>query len=218
MSTVAFSAPTPRSHATDVDGRTVAEGDPATASLDTVEAAHRHGVRVLRAAGVEEPWLDALLLLMEVTRLDKASLLAYPQRRLPAGVADRYVDLLERRARREPTAYILGRCEFYGLEFAVDRRVLIPRPETEMLVDLALEALRPYRPDVARRRVVEVGTGSGAIAVSLLRTVPDLRLTATDCAAEALAVARSNAARLGVADRLELRHGDLLEPVEGSFD
>ena len=119
---------------------------------------------------------------------------------MPPAAARRFGEMVRRRLRREPVAYILGRKGFRQIELAVDRRVLIPRPETELLVELALE-LRP-------RRVLDVGTGSGAIALAVADELPDCEVVATDTSAAALEVARANAERLGLAERVELRRGD----------
>ncbi len=116
---------------------------------------------------------------------------------------------MRRRLRREPVAYILGRRGFRQIELAVDPRVLIPRPETELLVELALE-LQP-------RTVLDVGTGSGAIALAVADELPDCEVTATDTSPPALEVARANAERLGLAGRVELVEGSL-PPEPGGFD
>src|SRR5215213_6844779 len=144
-------------------------------------------VIALTAAGCETPRLDAELLL----------------------AARRFTEYAARRREREPVAYILGRKGFRSIELAVDPRVLIPRPETEHLVDAVLDL-----PEGAR--VCDVGTGSGAIALALKSERPDLAVVATDASEEALAVARANAARLEL--DVELHHGDLLADVAGPLD
>lgn len=148
---------------------------------------------------------DARLLLAEATGLSQASLLASPERELAADAEARFRDFAERRGRGEPVAYILGRKEFYDLSLIVTPAVLIPRPETELLVDLAL-ARRPAS-------VLDVGTGSGAIALALKKHLPGTRVVATDASAEALEVAKRNAARLNL--DVEWRHGRWFEPVAG---
>lgn len=162
----------------------------------------------LAAAGVEAPRLDAELLLCEATGADRAYLAANPQAEIPPPAARRFGELVRRRLRREPVAYILGRRGFRHLELAVDPRVLIPRPETELLVELALE-LQPGR-------VLDVGTGSGAIALAVADELPDCAVTAADTSVRALEVARANAERLGLADRVRFLEGSL-PPGEG-FD
>lgn len=152
--------------------------------------------------------LDADVLLAHVLGVGKEALFAHPERELSAAADTRYRELVERRARGEPVAYLRGFKEFYGLAFRVDRRVLIPRPETEVLVDAAREL-------IAGRAltVVDVGTGSGAIAVAIAAHEHGVRVIATDSSRDALAVADANALANGVADRVELRHGDLLAPI-----
>lgn len=167
----------------------------------------------LKARGVDSPRLDAELLLCDVLGLDRVSLYTNFDRPLSSEEVDRYREFLRRRAAREPVAYILGRKEFRSLEFAVDRRVLVPRPETELLVELALEALEAVDGPV---RAADVGTGSGAIAVSLAHALPELRVAASDCSGAALEVAPGNARRHGVEDRVEFHTGDLLEPLAGA--
>lgn len=165
-------------------------------------------VDALRAAGVEDPRLDAELLLAEATGWTRAALVAEPAAEVPPAAARSFGEMVRRRLRREPVAYILGRKGFRGIELAVDSRVLVPRPETELLVELALE-LRPGR-------VLDVGTGSGAIALAIADELPDCEVTATDTSSGALAVARANAERLGLTDRVRFLEGTL--PEGESFD
>lgn len=162
----------------------------------------------LRAAGIDEPRLDAELLLAEATGWDRARLAADPEAEIPPAAARRFGEMVRRRLRREPVAYILGRRGFRHIELAVDPRVLIPRPETEMLVELALE-LRPAG-------VLDLGTGSGAIALAVAGELPDCAVTAADTSPGALEVARANAERLGLVDRVRFLEGSL-PPGEG-FD
>jgi release factor glutamine methyltransferase len=175
----------------------------------TVGATLAYGRGRLEAAGGETALLDASLLLGQALGLARAELLAHPER--PLGEADwsAFAALVERRAAGEPVAYLIGRREFYGLEFVVDARVLVPRPETEQLVERALAHVRELPP--ARRRAVDVGTGSGAIAVSLAHAAPDLTVIGADISGEALAMARLNAARHGVAGRVRWVCGSLLD-------
>jgi release factor glutamine methyltransferase len=157
----------------------------------------------LAAAGVETPRLDAELLLAETTGRDRASLAAEPEAGIEPPVARRFGEMVRRRIRREPVAYILGRKGFRNIELAVDRRVLIPRPETELLVEVALE-LDP-------RGVLDVGTGSGAVALAVADELPGASVTATDVSEAALEVARANAARLGLAGRIRFLQESLPE-------
>jgi release factor glutamine methyltransferase len=163
----------------------------------------------LAAVGVETPRLDAELFLCEATGWDRARLAAEPEAGVPADAGRRFSEMVRRRLRREPVAYILGRKGFRHIELAVDRRVLIPRPETELLVELALE-LRP-------RRVLDMGTGSGAVALAIADELPGCEVVATDTSPAALEVARANAERLGLSDRIEL-HESMLPAPPPPFD
>lgn len=160
------------------------------------------------AAGIEDPRLDAEVLLAEAVGTDRATLASDLGAEVPPPAARLFGELVRRRLRREPVAYILGRKGFRRLELAVDRRVLVPRPETELLVELALER-RP-------RTVLDVGTGSGALALALADELPDCEVTATDTSPAALEVARANAEGLGLADRVRFLEGTL--PEDGAFD
>ena len=153
------------------------------------------------AAGIETPRLDAEVLLAELAGVDRAALIADREQTLEAPVARAFSEAVRRRLRREPVAYILGKKGFRHIELAVDRRVLIPRPETEMLVDLALEA--------GPASVLEVGTGSGAIALAVADELPGCRVTATDVSDGAIEVAVANAARLGLGERVDFILGSL---------
>ena len=152
--------------------------------------------------------LDADVLLAYVLGVGKEALFAHPERELSPAEDVRFRQLVERRGLGEPVAYLRGFKEFYGLRFLVDRRVLIPRPETEALVDAAREL-------IAGRSltVVDIGTGSGAIAVAIAANEKSVRVIATDSSRDALAVAQANALASGVADRVEFRAGDLLAPI-----
>jgi release factor glutamine methyltransferase len=150
------------------------------------------------------------------TNLDRsrAWLIAHDGEPLEADAAATFCDLIERRLAGEPVQYIIGEAEFYGLSFHVNREVLIPRPETEHLVEKAMALAQRLRLNGAHcPRIVDVGTGSGAIAVALAHALPFAEIAATDISKAALAVAQSNAARNGLADRVRFLEGDLLEPV-----
>ncbi|MFB3820124.1 MAG: class I SAM-dependent methyltransferase, partial [Candidatus Methylomirabilales bacterium] len=142
-----------------------------------VEACLAAGALLLERAGVETARLDAECLLADVLGCSRGQLVLEPRRHLPVEAFARYLALLERRERREPVAYLLGRREFWSLSLAVSPDVLIPRPETETLVEAALALLRDGRPDPT---VVELCTGSGAVAIALARELPGARVLATD--------------------------------------
>ena len=163
---------------------------------NTVRDALEAAVDALDAAGCETARLDAELLLAQATGWDRAQLAAEPEARLPVGASREFGEMVRRRVRREPVAYILGRKGFRRIELLVDRRVLIPRPETEILVELALE--------IAPSRVLDVGTGSGAIALAVADELEDARVTAIDTSFNAVRVAQANADRLGLTDRVDV--------------
>ncbi|MEK6273196.1 MAG: peptide chain release factor N(5)-glutamine methyltransferase [Actinomycetota bacterium] len=157
----------------------------------------------LAAAGVEDARLDAELLLAEATGWERARLAAEPEAGVDARAARRFGEMVRRRIRREPVAYILGRKGFRGLELAVDGRALIPRPETELLVEIALE-LEPST-------VLDVGTGSGAVALAVADELPGCEVTGTDTSTAALDLARENAERLELDGRVRFERGTVPE-------
>jgi release factor glutamine methyltransferase len=163
----------------------------------------------LREAGCDNPRLDAELLLADALGATRTSLHLHPERVLALEESTRFAALVARRRAREPVAYIRGTRGFRHIGLTVDRRVLVPRPETELLVEVALALPRGAR-------VLDVGTGSGAVALALKHERPDLHVVATDLSADALEVARANAAAL----RLDVAfaQGDLLSGVDGAFD
>ena len=175
----------------------------------TISELLAEGRRRLAVAPFDVARREALLLLARVLGRGEASVLAHGEEEVPAAAAERFGALLERRLAGEPVAYLFGEREFYGRPFAVDRRVLVPRPETEHLIEAALALDLPPRP-----RVVDVGTGSGAIAVTLALELPGARLLATDISPGALAVARTNVGRHGVAGRVTLMGADLATALD----
>lgn len=201
-----------------------------------VRGALREGIHLLREADVPSHTLAAELLLMHALGRDRTWLYAHADDAVEAGAAAKYFELVARRATGVPTQYLTGKQEFWGLEFEVTPDVLIPRPETEHVVEVALARLGQTQFLQERRmvrgdgtlteqkvriggdnaqeglRIVDVGTGSGCIAVALARELPAARVAATDISPAALAVARRNAARHGVAERIEFRECNLLEP------
>lgn len=179
----------------------------------TVSEALALGTARLREAGIESAAHDSEVLLRRVLGWDRARLLAEPRAGLALGVESEFLALLAGRARRRPLQHLTGTQWFWRHEFLVTPEVLIPRPETELIVETALRLLR----DVARPLIVDVGTGSGCIALSLLAERPDADVRAVDVSPAALRVARRNASRLGLGERLRLLEGDLLEPVREVF-
>jgi release factor glutamine methyltransferase len=163
-------------------------------------------------AGATLPRAEARLLLAAALRVPIESLIARPERTVDDEAAARFVSLAQRRARGEPVAYLLGEREFYGRRFAVSPAVLVPRPETELLVQLALERLRRQ----AAPRVLDLGTGSGCIAITLALECPAATVLAVDRSAGALEIARINAERLGA--RVAFLQGDWYDSIDGRFD
>lgn len=181
----------------------------------------QRATQTLADAGADSPRLDAEVLLRHLLRLDRARLLMSLDRPAPPGLPERFQALIDRRTAGEPVAYITGHREFMGLDFLVDRRVLVPRPETEFLVEWGLRKLRRDTPAPGRRRlIVDVGTGSGAILLSLTALAEPSGGTiyaGVDVSCEAIDVAGVNAARLAPG-RVELVVGDLLCWCAGPVD
>jgi release factor glutamine methyltransferase len=188
-------------------------GARAGAPMSTRQAAWDWGTARLRGRGLSpaEARVEAEMLLRHAAALSREELLIRPWEALPAGIAATYAALIEQRAAGRPTAYLVGHREFFGLEMIVDERVLIPRPETERLVEVVRDALEKTPTPL----IADIGTGSGAIAIALARTLPEARVVATDPSAGALAVARLNADRHGVAHRIAWAQGDNLSPLAG---
>jgi len=180
----------------------------AATAAATVAEALAAAADALAAAGCDSARLDAELLLADALGADRAGLAAHPEGDVAPEAARRFGGMVRRRVAREPVAYILGRKGFRGIELAVDRRVLIPRPETELLVEVALE--------LAPATVLDAGTGSGAVALAIADELPGTSLVATDLSASALALAGENSTRLELAQRVELGPGTL--PRGRDFD
>jgi release factor glutamine methyltransferase len=178
----------------------------------TVAEVLRGATDFLEARGVDTSRRDAELLLTRALGLTRLELYTEHDRPLTERERERARDLVRRRGRREPLAYVLGDWDFRRLTLKTDRRALVPRPETEITVERSLALLT----GVDRPRVLDVGTGTGAIALSIAHERPDARVAATDASQEALALAAENAAALGLA--VELVAGDLLAGVAGPFD
>lgn len=182
----------------------------------TIAGILHEAVSVLREAGSPTPRLDAEVLLAACLQIDRLQFYTHAEREVTPEAANVYSGWIQRRIKGEPVSYIIGIKEFWSLTFQVTPAVLIPRPETEVLVEEAL-AVMPERPGTAWR-VLDIGTGSGALAVALAVERKDIQVIATDLSGEALAVAKGNAERNGVQDRVQFLLGDLLEAVTGQYD
>ena len=182
-----------------------------------ISEALRRGTRLIHSTGSDEARLEAELLLMHALKTDRVHLYERLQDELPARAGGYYQRLLDRRATHEPTPYIIGHKEFFGLEFEVTRSALIPRPETEMLIELTIDFARDRYTD-ERFTAVDAGTGSGVIAIAIASQLPNARVVATDVSKRAMALARRNAERHDLAARIEFVDGDTLLPVEGRAD
>ncbi len=160
-------------------------------------------------AGIDSPQLDAEVLMSQALGLPRVKVISHPKQRLTIGEMDRFRAMVARRLAREPLAYILGYREFWGLDFEVTSAVLIPRPETETLVDIALSELRKTERPLA----VDIGTGSGAIAVTLAIELPDAVVYATEISHAAAEVAGRNAKKHNVQDQVQVLEGDMFSPL-----
>ncbi|HEX4580895.1 MAG TPA: peptide chain release factor N(5)-glutamine methyltransferase [Acidobacteriaceae bacterium] len=161
---------------------------------------------------------DAELLLLHVTGLTRADLLTHPERELTERQMQHYSAAIARRAQNEPLQHITGTQEFFGRSFIVNRLVLVPRPETEHLVEAAL-AIHPQPRRIRPLRIVDIGTGSGILAITLALELPNASVTATDVSPEALAVAQANARALATAERIRFLESDLFAALAGEcFD
>jgi len=187
-----------------------------------IRSALKEGMARLRAAHVPSHTLAAEVLLLNVLGRDRAWLYTHAEDRMNEAASERFFALVARRAAGEPTQYLTGRQEFWGLAFEVTPAVLIPRPETEHVVEVALEHLSsrgiPIDPTTGERnptlQVADIGTGSGCLAVALAHELPHAVVFATDISLAALAVARRNAARHGVLDRIHFLQADLLAALQ----
>ncbi len=177
-------------------------------------------VAYLDASTVGSPRMNAEVLLMFTVGCDRAYLYAHPERELTEDEQSRYGEALRERARGVPSQYITGHQEFWGLDFVVTPAVLIPRPETEHAVETVLELVRSRTAEDTSIRIIDVGTGSGCIAMALASELPHADITAVDISLDALEVARANAARLQLADRVRFLESDLLValPAPERFD
>lgn len=198
-----------------------AESPNRMAAQPDIRAALKEAMGRLRAARVPSHTLAAELLLMHALGCDRTWLYTHAEDLLEPMAREKYFALVARRASGEPTQYLTGKQEFWALEFEVTPDVLIPRPETEHVVEVALERLGPRGIKIHLQtgapspplRIADVGTGSGSLAIALAHELPHAAILATDISAPALAVAARNAARHAVADRIRFIHTDLLESV-----
>lgn len=174
-------------------------------------------IHTLDAAHVETPRLDAQVLLAHILGVDRTWLFTHDDLILSPENAQAFADLVAQRLAHTPVAYLVGQRAFYGLSFHVDPRVLIPRPETELLVEAVIDFVRAHP---GATTLADIGTGSGAIAVSLGVNLPGVAIFAVDASADALAVAQANAAALlpAGARPITFLHGDLLAPLPGPVD
>jgi release factor glutamine methyltransferase len=179
------------------------------------------GVQRLHGAGIDSARLDAELLLGCALGISREELIVAAARNLSLAESDRYEDLLKRRLNREPLAYITGQQEFWSLDLIVSSDVLVPRPETELLVEIALKELANLA-DTKLPRILELGTGSGAISVAIATESPQAQIVATEISPAALAIARWNACRHGVSKAIRFLQGDLFTALdqehENDFD
>jgi release factor glutamine methyltransferase len=179
------------------------------------------GVQRLHGAGIDSARLDAELLLGWALGMSREDLIVAAARNLSLAESDRYEDLLKRRLNREPLAYITGQQEFWSLDFIVSSDVLVPRPETELLVEIALKELANLA-DTKLPRILELGTGSGAISVAIATESPQAQIVASEISPAALAIARRNACRHGVSKAIRFLQGDLFTALdqehENDFD
>jgi len=178
----------------------------------------RSATQTLHKAGIADSFVEAELLLSHVLGMSTTQLYTEPERSLTSAETEHLWRLVRRRLDHEPTAYILGRCEFYGIDFYIDCHTFIPRPETELLVEKAVELAYRVSHQGRQITVADVGTGCGAIAISLALALPQAKIYATDISVSALQVAEINCQRHGVDSRVEFLQGNLLEPLPQPVD
>lgn len=167
----------------------------------------------LKTMGIQSPRWDAEILVAHGLKKPRLSIYSDPDRIVEPELEDRLESLLKRRLKREPLQHLLGSCEFWGRHFRVGPRVLIPRPETELLMEASCSAQIEFQGTV-NPTVLDIGTGSGCLAISLALEFPETTLYATDFSRESLSVARQNIETYGLSDRIHLLQGDLYEPIQ----
>ena len=181
----------------------------------TIKEALSSSSITLTEAGIDSAFLDAEILLAYVLKKDRAFLLAHPERIMSKVIIRKYLLLIKKRQRRIPVAYLVGSKEFYGLNFLVTKDTLIPRPDTEALIEAVLEYISKH----AAQTIVDVGTGSGCIAVTLAKHAPHLKkIYALDISPQALAVAKKNAVRLKVTHKIQFKKSNLLASMTEIYD
>lgn len=188
------------------------------AASDTLTAAVTRAAAALADAGIEEPRREARRLVLAAADIAASRLISTPESRLGPEAASRLEDILHRRVGNEPISRILGHREFYGREFALSPATLDPRPDTEVLIEAAKEIIREEGWTERPLRLLDVGTGTGAIAITMLAEFTKATCLATDISAEALATARSNARHHGVAGRIDFLEARSLDGIDGPFD
>lgn len=157
---------------------------------------------------LDSPQLDAEVLLSFIVKKNKSYLYTYPEKKLTAGQSNKFERLINKRVKHYSVAYLINKKEFYGFDFYVDERVLIPRPQTETIVETAIKLIKKYK----LKTVADIGTGSGCIAISLKKQIPNLKMYATDISKSALAVAKKNSRIHNT--KIIFRHGNLIQPVK----
>ncbi len=210
----ATTPPTPR-HSRSGSGNTAPSQESLRSTVSTVIQATR---LTLKEAGIEEAPLEGEVLVRHVAGIDRASLYSDPDRAFSYAEARQLATLVARRCKREPLPYILGHWEFYGLDYIVNPAVLIPRPETETLVEEALIFALPMAQGNRPITIADVGTGSGCVAISLAKRLPHATVVATDISPDALEIAWQNIERHDVANQVRLHEGDLLSSYDGKLD
>lgn len=182
----------------------------------TVRDILNESTKALEAAGIPSPRLDAEVLLSFCLGCERLEFYKNPARRINDKELAVFQKLVDRRLKWEPVAYIIGRKEFWSFVLEVNNSVLIPRPDTEVLVEETLNIIKTI--NSAEIKILDIGTGSGAIALALAKEITGAKITATDISSAALAVAKKNARNLGLDSLIDFRQGNLLEPVDDFFD
>ena len=184
----------------------------------SLKEALRKAETIIASQSIPDARIEAELLLRHSLGMEKVELYTRLDQPLSFSESERFWGLVRQRLRHEPTAYITNQCQFYGIDFYVDSRALIPRPESELLVEITLEFVRQRFPVGEAFWLVDVGTGSGALAIAIALHLPQANIYAVDVSAQALEVARINCEKHGVTKRVHLLLGDMLEPLPGAVN